>query len=95
MINIIFSEEYKNHDTGNHPESIKRIEVVNNLIKEDYSKHNFIEPTIAEKQTISLVHDINYVNYIFDSIPTSGFTHLDPDTIACPNTFQMFVVFLV
>ena len=28
MINIIFSEEYKNHDTGNHPESIKRIEVV-------------------------------------------------------------------
>ena len=32
MINIIFSEEYKNHDTGNHPESIKRIEVVNNLI---------------------------------------------------------------
>ena len=33
MINIIFSEEYKNHDTGNHPESIKRIEVVNNLNK--------------------------------------------------------------
>ena len=33
MINIIFSEEYKNHDTGNHPESIKGIEVVNNLIK--------------------------------------------------------------
>ena len=28
MINIIFSEEFKNHDTGNHPESIKRIEVV-------------------------------------------------------------------
>ena len=33
MINILFSQEYKNHDTGNHPESIKRIEVVNNLIK--------------------------------------------------------------
>ena len=64
MINIIFSEEYKNHDTGNHPESIKRIEVVNNLIKEEYSKHNFIEPTIAEKQIISLVHDISYVSYL-------------------------------
>ena len=66
MINIIFSEEYKNHDTGNHPESIKRIEVVNNLIKEEYSKHNLIEPSIADKKIISLVHDINYVNYIFD-----------------------------
>ena len=33
MINIIFSEEYKNHDTGNHPESIKRIEIVK---KKDY-----------------------------------------------------------
>ena len=40
MINIIFSQEYKKHDTGNHPESIERIKVVNNLIKEEYSKHN-------------------------------------------------------
>ena len=38
MINIFFSKEYKNHDTGNHPESIERINVVNNLIKEKYSK---------------------------------------------------------
>ena len=50
MINIISSEEYKNHDTGNHPESIERIKVVNNLIKEEYSKHNLIEPTIADKK---------------------------------------------
>ena len=66
MINIIFSEEYKNHDTGIHPESIKRIEVVNNLITEEYSQHNLIEPTIADKKMISLVHDVKYVNYIFD-----------------------------
>ena len=52
MINIIFSQEYKNHDTGNHPESIERIKVVNNLINEVYSKHNLIEPTIADKKMI-------------------------------------------
>ena len=60
MINIIFSDEYKNHDTGNHPESIKRIEVVNNLIIDKYSKHNLIEPTIADKEIISLVHEKEY-----------------------------------
>ena len=92
MINIIFSDEYLNHDTGNHPESIKRIEVVNNLIREKYSNHNLIKPTIADKKLISLVHDIEYVNYIFDSIPTSGFNYFDPDTIASPNSLKSYLL---
>ena len=92
MINIIFSEEYKNHDTGSHPESIKRIEVVNNLIKEKYANHNHIEPTIANKKIISLVHNIEYVNYIFDSIPSSGLTYFDPDTIASPNSLNSYLL---
>ena len=62
MINIIFSQEYKNHYTGNHPESIERIKVVNNLIMDEYSKHNLIEPTIADKKLISLVHDEEYID---------------------------------
>ena len=92
MINIIFSDEYLNHDTGNHPESIKRIEVVNNLIREKYSNHNLIKPTIADKKLISLVHDIEYVNYIFDSIPTSGFNYFDPDTIASSNSLNSYLL---
>ena len=92
MINILFSQEYKNHDTGNHPESIKRIEVVNNLIKEKYKKQNLIEPTIADKNMISLVHGKEYVNYIFDSIPTSGLSYLDPDTIACPTSLKSYLL---
>ena len=92
MINIIFSEEYKNHDTGNHPDSIKRIEVVNNLIQEEYSNCNLIEPSIADKKLISLVHDTDYVNYIFDSIPVSGFNYFDPDTIASPNSLKSYLL---
>jgi len=92
MINIILSQEYKNHDTGNHPESIERIKVVNNLIKEEYLKHNLIEPTIADKKIITLVHDLEYVNKIYDSIPNSGFTYLDPDTIACPNSLKSYLL---
>jgi len=92
MINIIFSQEYKNHDTGNHPESIERIKVVNNLIKEEYSKHKHIEPTIADKKIISLVHDLEYVNKIYNSIPNSGFTYFDPDTIASPNSLKSYLL---
>ena len=92
MINIIFSQEYRNHDTGKHPESIERIKIVDNLIKEEYSKHNLIEPTIADKKIISLVHELKYVNKIFDSIPSSGFTHLDPDTIASPNSLKSYLL---
>ena len=92
MINIIFSQEYKNHDTGNHPESINRIEVVNNLIKEKYSNHNLLEPTMANKKIISLVHDIKYVDYIFDNIPSSGFTYFDPDTIASSNSLNSYLL---
>ena len=92
MINIIFSQEYKNHDTGNHPESIERIKVVNKLIKEEYSKHNLIEPTIADKKIVSLVHDLEYVNKIYDSIPNSGFTYFDPDTIASPNSLKSYLL---
>ena len=92
MINIFFSQEYENHDTGNHPESIERIKVVNNLINDVYSKHNFIEPTIADKKIISLVHDLEYVNSIYDSIPNSGFTYFDPDTIASPNSLKSYLL---
>ena len=92
MINIIFSQEYENHDTGNHPESIERIKVVNNLIKEKYSNHNFIEPNIANKKIISLVHDEEYIDNIFTSIPNSGFTYFDPDTIASPNSLKSYLL---
>ncbi len=92
MINIIFSQEYKNHDTGNHPESIERIKVVNNLINEVYSKHNLIEPTIADKKIISLVHEEEYIDNIFVSIPNSGFTYFDPDTIASPNSLRSYLL---
>ena len=92
MINIIFSQEYKNHDTGNHPESIERIKVVNNLIKKEYSKHNLIKPPFADKKIISLVHDLEYVNNIYDSIPNSGFTYFDPDTIASPNSLKSYLL---
>ena len=71
---------------------LANILIVNNLIKEEYSNHNLIEPSIADKKLISLVHDTDYVNYIFDSIPASGFNYFDPDTIASPNSLKSYLL---
>ena len=91
MINFYYSDEYFNHDTGLHPESIERIKVVKELLFNEYASHNFIEPSLATKKLISNVHDINYVDNIFENIPTSGFNYFDPDTIACPSSLKSYL----
>ena len=91
MINFYYSDEYFNHDTGSHPESIERIKVVKELLFNEYASHNFIEPSLATKELISNVHDINYVDNIFENIPTSGFNYFDPDTIACPSSLKSYL----
>ena len=91
MINFYYSDEYFNHDTGSHPESIERIKVVKELLFKEYASHNFIEPSLATKELISNVHDINYIDNIFENIPTSGFNYFDPDTIACPSSLKSYL----
>ena len=91
MINFYYSDEYFNHDTGSHPESIERIKVVKELLFKEYASHNFIEPSLATKELISNVHDINYIDNIFENIPTSGFNYFDPDTIASPSSLNSYL----
>ncbi len=92
MINFYYSDEYFNHDTGSHPESIERIQTVKNLLNNEYSDQNFIKPSLASKSLISLVHDTNYINNIYENIPTSGYNFFDPDTIACPNSLNSYLL---
>ena len=91
MINFYYSDEYLNHDTGSHPESIERIKVVNELLLKEYSNHNFYTPSLASKEIIANVHDIDYVNDIFNNIPISDFTYFDPDTIASPSSLKSYL----
>ena len=66
MINFYYSDEYLNHDTGSHPESIQRIKTVKQLLNDKYDKHHFIEPSKASIDLISKVHDKDYVEEIED-----------------------------
>ena len=92
MINFYFSDEYLNHDTGSHPESIQRIKTVKQLLNDKYNNHNFIEPSKASTDLISNVHDKDYVEEILMNIPKSGFYHFDPDTIASPTSLNSYLM---
>ena len=91
MINFFYSDEYLNHDTGTHPESIQRIKTVKDLLYNEYKNHNFIEPPLALKENILLVHDKDYVESIFNNIPKEGYNYFDPDTIACPKSLNSYL----
>ena len=92
MINFYFSDEYVNHDTGSHPESIQRIKTVKKLLHDKYSQHQFIEPSKASIEIISNVHDKNYIQEILNNIPNSGFYHFDPDTIASSTSLDSYLM---
>tara|TARA_B100000965_G_C19563178_1_gene745532 strand:- start:370 stop:1290 length:921 start_codon:yes stop_codon:yes gene_type:complete len=91
MINFYYSDEYLKHDTGSHPESVERIKVVKKLLHNEYSNHNFLEPSLASKDLISNVHDSEYVDYIIKNIPTSGYNYYDPDTLASPTSLNSYL----
>ena len=44
MINFYFSDEYVNHDTGTHPESIQRIKTVKQLLNDKYTNIILLSP---------------------------------------------------
>ena len=103
MINFYYSDEYFNHDTGSHPESIERIKVVKELLFKEYASHNFIEPSLATKELISNVHDINYIDNIFTflnvDLKNNEFLNLinlnAPKTIYAPTETTPFLVCIV
>lgn len=91
MINFFYTDEYLNHNTGQHPESVERIKTVKQLLFENYSNHNFISPPLASKKLIYNVHEKDYVDYIFDNIPENGYCYFDPDTVACPQSLNSYL----
>lgn len=91
MINFFYTDEYLNHNTGQHPESVERIKTVKQLLFENYNNHNFIAPPLASKKLIYNVHEKDYVDYIFDNIPETGYCYFDPDTVACPQSLNSYL----
>jgi acetoin utilization deacetylase AcuC-like enzyme len=79
------------HEMGKlHPESPARLSAIKDqLIRSglDFAIRQY-EANPIEPELLSLVHDPEYINYIFDNAPTEGIFRLDPDTLMNPYTLK-------
>ncbi len=87
---LVYSEEYKNHNTGNHPENQKRLDVIVNSLKNEgiWDKIDVIKPSIASEDDILRVHTEKHVKYI-KNLCESGGGYIDYDTFASPQSYEI------
>ena len=64
------------------------VDIVDGTLARKYKTEIFF-PNIDGK-TLDTI--IDYINYIFESIPTSGFNYFDPDTISSPNSLKSYLL---
>ncbi len=89
MTAIIYSEEYKNHNTGSHPENQKRLDAIVNSLKNEgfWDKIDVITPHNASDDDLLRVHTEKHVKYI-KTLCERGGGYIDYDTIASPQSYE-------
>ncbi len=74
----------------NHPERKERVDEILKSIKEINFEKIFKKAPLASVNDISLVHPLNYIEKLFDKIPTTGLSGVEKepyaDTLLCPNS---------
>jgi len=88
---IVRDEFYKKHAMGSfHPECPERLDAIYTMLDERNMRDRFtlIQPREATQEEITAVHTPEYYHLVAETAHGSGLTPLDPDTSACPDTFQ-------
>ena len=89
MSTAFFSHQiFEAHDTGpGHPERAERLRAIKKVISSSsYDTLIRREAPRSTKQQIAMVHDLNYVEKLMESVPERGWSQIDPDTVMCPET---------
>ncbi|MCK4648023.1 histone deacetylase [bacterium] len=89
-VGLVYSDEYLKHDTGNHPESSKRLEAILSLLKEkNVLKYlTFINPEKADLKEIEYIHSPSYFQEV-RKICQGGGGFLGPDTPVSGESFEV------
>lgn len=87
---LVYCDDYKKHDTGNHPENKERLNAIINSLKKEgiLSKIHCICPPSATKEDILRVHSKAHVEQI-KSFCQNGGGYIDYDTYASPQTYEI------
>lgn len=76
------------HDTGaGHPERIARLKVVLEALDADeFRALKREEAPQASREALERMHDADYIDTLFATVPKEGFAALDPDTVMSPGS---------
>ena len=88
---IVRDEFYKKHDMGAyHPESPARLDAAYSMIDDEGLNASLttIQPREATQEEILAIHTADYFNQVAYTETRGRMVALDPDTTACPETFQ-------
>jgi acetoin utilization deacetylase AcuC-like enzyme len=86
---ILYDPIFLAHDTGNHPENFRRLEVIVEALNEAPFRDRlvWVKPVPATPTQVELVHSTAYVRYVEEAI-LSGAHHLDVDTVVCLDSWD-------
>jgi acetoin utilization deacetylase AcuC-like enzyme len=87
---LIFSERFREHDTGEHPENAGRLVAIMERLRAAGMLDNraVVEPQSASVDDLCLVHDPRYIELVHE-VAESGGGYLDADTCISPHSYEI------
>lgn len=86
----IYHPDYHKHQTGNHPENPRRLEVIVEILHQTgmWSQLVEIPPFLAEVEQIARVHSLSYIQMV-EALCRQGGGYLEADTVVSPASFEV------
>lgn len=90
MTYIVYSDQYKEHNTGSHPENQERLNAIVSSLKNEglWDKLDIVTPEAAKKEDLLRVHTEEHVEYIKNFCKRGG-GYIDYDTFAAPKSYEI------
>jgi acetoin utilization deacetylase AcuC-like enzyme len=88
MFGYMYDDDFSLHNTGEHIENRHRTESIDEMVQE---KYDFIKiPTrVGDKDELSDIHDIGYINWAESAYENGIQTILSADTVLSPDSFDV------
>ncbi len=86
---IAYSKDFNKHDSADHPENAKRLQVMMREIQNAsfYDKLDFFEPDLISEEALYSVHSDDMIQQVKD-ISSTGDSWIDMDTYVCKSDYE-------
>ncbi len=87
---IVWSQRYRDHETGSHPESPARIDAIEGHLQSAgcFDRCVIVEPVALAAEDVAEIHDRRYIDRVRTLAETGG-GWLDPDTFVSPESYEV------